>query len=259
MILSQAPHGSQMLELASRVSVLLTLTWIAATGHSQAPPNGDQAPAGFVEIRKLIPDILIELRYHSPDNFTGSPVPGYTEALCWMTEAAATRLAKVQDDLRPFGLGLKVFDAYRPKQAVAHFVEWVQDGEPAKTKQRYFPNLDKRQLIEKGYISDKSGHSRGSTIDLTLVELPNETNPAPRELDMGTPFDFFGRKSWTAASDLTSQQRQNRLLLKSVMERHGFVNYFKEWWHFRLRDEPFPKTYFDFPTGATSPDSKEER
>ncbi len=174
-----------------------------------------------------------------------------------MTQQAAQQLALVQHDLRPFGLGLKVFDAYRPKQAVEHFVEWVDNDELAKTKQIYFPELEKEQLIKRGYISAKSGHSRGSSIDLTLVAFADDGKQAPIELDMGTPFDFFGEKSWTAAPNLSSEQRRNRLLLKSVMEKRGFVNYSKEWWHFRLKDEPFPDTYFDFPTGASvSPSPK---
>lgn len=216
----------------------------------QPTSQTDSAPPEFVEIRQIIPDILVELRYHGANNFTGAPVPGYTKEKCWMTRRAAAQLAKVQADLRPFGLGLKIFDAYRPKKAVAHFVDWVADNRPDKNKAEYFPNIEKRQLIKQGYISDKSGHSRGSSIDLTLVEISNDEKAPPIELDMGTPFDFFGHESWTADSNHTLEQRKNRLLLKAVMERRGFVNYSKEWWHFRLADEPFPKTYFDFSTGA---------
>lgn len=210
-------------------------------------------PKAFVEVRTVVPDIVVELRYFGQENFLGRPVDGYTAANCWITRPAAEQLAKVQAALRPFGLSLKVFDAYRPQSAVDHFVRWAKEPDDEDLKRRYYPSVPKQRLIPEGYIADRSGHSRGSTIDLTIVEVSD--GPQRRvgeELDMGTPFDFFGVESHTENPNLTAQQKANRLLLKTLMERHGFVNYPKEWWHFTLKNEPFPKTYFNFSTGGVS-------
>ena len=210
-------------------------------------------PQAFVEVRTVAPDIVVDLRYFGRNNFLGRPVDGYTAPNCWLTQEAAERLAKVQADLRPFGLSLKVFDAYRPQAAVDHFVRWAKEPDDEGLKKRYYPSLPKQRLIPEGYIADRSGHSRGSTIDLTIVEIAGDARrQVGEELDMGTPFDFFGAESHTENPNLTAQQKANRLLLKTLMERHGFVNYPKEWWHFTLKDEPFPKTYFNFPTGGAS-------
>ena len=217
------------------------------TFSDEKPPQ--KVPNSFVEISSVIPDIVIDLRYHGSANFLGSPVDGYTQPTCWITVQAATALSKVQSDLRPFSMGLKVFDAYRPQKAVNHFVRWAKDTGDQTEKPSFYPNIEKSQLISEGYIATKSGHSRGSTIDLTIVRFQDPDKAVPLELDMGSPFDFFGKKSWTTYPAITPIQRRNRLLLKALMEKHGFVHYSKEWWHFRLRDEPFPNTYFNFPTG----------
>lgn len=210
-------------------------------------------PKAFVEVRTVVPDIVVDIRYFGRENFLGRPVDGYTANKCWLTLPAAEQLAKVQADLRPFGLSLKVFDAYRPQSAVDHFVRWAEEPDDEGLKKRYYPSVPKRRLIPEGYIADRSGHSRGSTIDLTIVEIAGDAQRrVGEELDMGTPFDFFGVESHTENPNLTAQQRANRLLLKTLMERHGFVNYPKEWWHFTLKNEPFPKTYFNFPTGGVS-------
>lgn len=147
--------------------------------------------------------------------------------------------------LAPFGLGLKLFDAYRPQRAVEHFVRWARDVNDLRMKAEFYPGVEKRDLLKEGYIAEKSSHSRGSTVDVTLVPL-NATRPA-QALDMGTPFDWFGPESWPNSPAVTPVQRAHRLLLRMVMEKHGFQPYAQEWWHFTLINEPFPGTYFDFP------------
>jgi D-alanyl-D-alanine dipeptidase len=201
-------------------------------------------PEGFVYADEAVPGLVVDLRYAGPDNFVGGRVDGYEAARVILSEPAARALAAVQRDLAPFGLGLKVFDAYRPERAVAHFLRWAETPDDPSVKRHYYPDIDKHRLFEEGYVATRSSHSRGSTVDLTLVALGDG---APVELDMGTPFDFFGRESWPDFADLAPEQRANRLLLRLVMERHGFKPFDMEWWHFTLRDEPFPETYFDFP------------
>ena len=144
-------------------------------------------------------------------------------------------------DLAPRGLVIKAFDCYRPTRAVANFIRWARDLNDTVNKAEFYPDVDKRTLFRDGYIASHSGHSRGSTIDLTLARTDG------RELDMGTPFDFFSPKSWTADASIGPEARANRTLLATAMRRRGFRGYDKEWWHFTLRDEPFPETYFDFP------------
>lgn len=212
-----------------------------------AEPNHGKhpLPSGFVDVATVVPRLVVDLRYLTDHNFVGAPVDGYVNSRCILTNEAAAALKAVQAELAEFRMGVKVFDAYRPQRAVDHFVRWARDEHADATKQEFFPQVDKRHLFRDGYIASKSGHSRGSTVDLTLVSF--ETNGGPQELDMGTPFDFFGRQSWTNHAELTSQQRANRLLLRTLMQKHGFRPYAKEWWHFTLEDEPYPNQYFDFP------------
>lgn len=202
----------------------------------------EQIPADFVELRQLRPDILQEVRYASQDNFVGQAVTGYARPNIWITRAAGEALADVQQGLQQFGLGLKVFDAYRPQRAVDHFVRWAEDLDDQRMKARYYPDVDKANLFRDGYIASRSGHSRGSTVDLTLVELATGT-----ELDMGTPWDFFDLASWPDSDRVTAQQQANRLLLRTVMLDAGFQPLTTEWWHFTLADEPYPDTFFNFP------------
>ena len=197
---------------------------------------------GFVVVNEAIPAAIFDIRYHSSNNFVGTPVEGYEAPLCLLSEAAAAALAKAQREAAGQGRQLKVFDCYRPQRAVDHFVRWVEDLTDQRMKNAYYPEEDKSQLIEKGYIADRSGHSRGSTLDLTLANAADSS-----ELDMGTPYDYFDTRSNTADPRISERQMANRLLLKNLMERHGFVNYDKEWWHYTLADEPYPDTYFDFP------------
>ena len=225
----------------------------------------DQPPPGFVDVRDVIPSIQLDIRYYSPHNFVGRPVDGYKAPLCFLTREAASALKRVQDELAPSGLSLKIYDCYRPQRAVDHFVRWARDIDDTLTQQEFYPTVDKQYLFQDGYIDAKSGHSRGSTVDLTIVPskpLPQEEYrpgqtlyacflPAGKRfrdnsIDMGTGFDCFHELSHTDNSAITAEQKKNRLLLKSLMEKHGFRNYSKEWWHFTLKQEPYPDTYFDF-------------
>ncbi|WP_178987797.1 M15 family metallopeptidase [Winogradskyella schleiferi] len=198
-------------------------------------------PEGFVYVTSVIPDLNVELRYFSQNNFVGDTIDGYNSNRLILTKNTAEKLKLVQDELQKQNLCLKVYDGYRPQRAVNHFIRWAKDLNDTINKQQFYPEVNKRNLFKAGYIASRSGHSRGSTIDLTIID--GETG-AP--LDMGSPYDFFGEASWVAHDDLTEKQKQNRQLLQTVMLKHNFRNYPKEWWHFTLRWEPFPKTYFDF-------------
>jgi len=201
-----------------------------------------QLPKEFGYITDEIPDIHLDLRYCTHNNFVGKPIDAYNAEVYILTIAAINALKKVQDELRTRGLSLKIFDAYRPQSAVNHFSRWARRVEDTLMKQQFYPSVDKRYLFKLGYIASKSGHSRGSTVDLTIINTKTG-----EELDMGSPFDFFGEISWVEDTSITKKQRDNRLLLKEVMLKYNFRNYPKEWWHFTLRWEPFPETYFDFP------------
>lgn len=205
----------------------------------------DALPPGFVYLEETVPGLVVDLRYYGSDNFVGRRVDGYDHPRAVLTSHAAAALARVQEALRPFGLGLKVFDAYRPQRAVDHFVRWAGDLDDRKTKAKYYPDVAKKDLFKEGYIAARSSHTRGSTVDLTIVA--KEAGGAVHELDMGSPFDFFSPVSWPTSTAVTPQQRANRALLQSVMNAHGFAPYAQEWWHFTLKEEPFPDTYFDFP------------
>ena len=189
----------------------------------------------------VVPGLVTDMRYAGSHNFVGRPIEGYEAPRCLLTQPAAAALADVARDLAPRGLVIKAFDCYRPTQAVANFIRWARDLNDTVNKAEFYPNVDKRTLFRDGYIASHSGHSRGSTIDLTLVRADG------RELDMGTPFDFFSPKSWTADASIGPEAHANRIVLAAAMRRRGFRGYDKEWWHFTLSREPFPETYFDFP------------
>ena len=195
----------------------------------------------FVFIKDKIPNIELDMRYFGEDNFIGKPIDGYLTYNAILTKKATKALNKVQKELNSFGMGLKIFDAYRPQKAVDHFVRWGLDLEDRVMKNKYYPTVDKKNLFKEGYIAKKSSHSRGSTVDLTIIDLSSK-----EELDMGSCFDFFSKQSWVRYSKITAQQRANRMLLNGVMLRYGFKSYAQEWWHFTLRDEPFKNRYFDF-------------
>lgn len=201
-----------------------------------------QLPDGFVYVKDVIPYIEVDLRYCGHHNFVGKPIQGYLEPQVILTEKASQALAKVEKELNKNNMGLKIFDAYRPQSAVNHFVAWARDSKDTLAKKEFYPSEDKSLLFKKGYIASKSGHSRGSTIDLTIILLDSR-----QELDMGSPFDFFGKISSHTYRDLTPLQKKNRNLLKSTMEKYGFLAYQEEWWHYTLKEEPFKGKYFDFP------------
>ncbi|XCF05576.1 M15 family metallopeptidase [Tamlana crocina] len=201
-----------------------------------------QLPEGFVYVSDSIPDMEVELRYYGSNNFVGKPIEGYKANTLILTAEATKALKKVHEELLMNNLCLKVYDGYRPQHAVNHFIKWARDWKDTINKQQFYPDVKKRNLFKAGYIASRSGHSKGSTVDLTIID-----GNTGKELDMGSPFDFFGKESWVAYEGLTENQKANRQLLQKVMLKHGFRNYPKEWWHFTLRWEPFPKTYFDFP------------
>lgn len=217
-------------------TVLFFMYSYSSTTHAQDVPDN------FIYLTEVIPYVEFDLRYYSDDNFIGQPIPGYQSNVLIVTLQAAMALKKVQQDLAYSNFALKFFDAYRPQQAVDYFVRWANDPDDIRMKAQYYPNVDKDELIPKGFIAAKSSHSRGSTVDVTIISLENG-----QELDMGTPFDLFDQKSWPSDTTVTVQQRANRQLLRSVMSKHGFAGLEEEWWHFTLFDEPYPDTYFDFP------------
>ena len=201
-----------------------------------------QLPNGFVYVKDQIPDIQVELRYCWDNNFVGEPIDGYYNDVCILTSQATKALKNVQEELKTKQLSLKIFDAYRPQRAVNHFWAWAKNVNDTLKKEEYYPNVDKKNLFKEQYIATRSRHSSGSTLDVTLVDLKTG-----EELDMGTPYDFFGPQSWIYYNDLTDKQKANRILLQTVMKKHGFRQYPQEWWHFTLRGEPFLGQYFDFP------------
>lgn len=203
---------------------------------------GQNLPDGFVYLTKLDPSIKKELRYFSKNNFLGRKVDGYRTNKVIITKAAAKQLIRVQEKLKKQGLNLKIYDAYRPQMAVDDFVRWAKNERDTIQKINYYPEIAKKNLFQLDYIALKSGHTRGSTVDLTIVDAKTG-----EELDMGSPWDFFGSPSHPFYPKLTRQQKANRLLLRTLMLTHGFKPYHKEWWHFTLEKEPFPETYFNFP------------
>ena len=201
-------------------------------------------PDNFVELRVYIPTINLDIRYFTTDNFVGARIDGYKSPRAFLSLQGADALRNVQSELAIFGLGLKVYDAYRPQQAVDHFMRWAEDPNDIKTKLNYYPEMDKESLFKEGYLIDKSSHSRGSAVDVSIVSL-HRTNPV--ELDMGTDWDFFGPDSGPQSFAVTPQQRANRMFLYHMMKKHGFKPHEKEWWHFTLENEPYPDQYFDSP------------
>lgn len=199
-------------------------------------------PQGFVLVSDVVPDVILEIRYHSTYNFVGARVDGYEEPTAILTREAAEALKAANKELMAAGYRIKVFDAYRPQRAVSHFVRWAKVIGDTLTKQSFYPEVDKRNLFKLGFIASKSGHSRGSTIDLTLVDAKSG-----KELDMGGVFDYFGVLSHPFYQGITKEQAANRMLLRNAMLKHGFKPLSTEWWHFTLKNEPYPETYFDFP------------
>lgn len=220
----------------ARVHATLLLSLLAPPALAQAPP------AGFVDAAAVVDGLAVDMRYFGAHNFVGTKIDGYEAPRCLLTVAAADALATVQRELAGRGLGLKVFDCYRPQRAVAHFMRWAQNIDDVNGKTEFYPDVDKLDLFKEGYIAERSGHSRGSTVDLTVVRQADAS-----ELDMGSPFDLFSPKSWPSDRSVSALAENNRALLTAAMTSAGFRPYDKEWWHFTLANDPFPDTYFDFP------------
>jgi D-alanyl-D-alanine dipeptidase len=219
---------------------LVLLSALPAAGDSE---NGGAAlPDGFVYVTDVIPDAVLDIRYYGTDNFVGRRIDSYNAPQAILTAEAAHALSKAAETLRRDGYAIKIFDAYRPKGAVAHFVRWARDLGDTRQKAAFYPGVDKADLFRLGYIAERSGHSRGSTVDLTIVDAATMT-----EADMGSGFDFFGPVSAADSGAISPLQRKNRDMLRRAMSLGGFRPIRTEWWHFTLKDEPYPDTYFDFP------------
>ena len=202
-------------------------------------------PSGFVLLSDVIPHIVQEIRYFSTYNFVGERIDGYEEPCALLTKEAARALKTVSNEMMVQGYRLKIFDTYRPAKAVKHFVLWGLEDQDIRMKPYFYPDLDKTELFSKGYVAKQSSHSRGSTVDLTLLDMKTG-----KEVDMGSPFDLFGELSHPDCRDVTDEQFENRMILQKVMVRNGFKPIDCEWWHFTLEDEPYPDTYFDFPLSS---------
>ena len=256
-----AQQNVPMMVISRALTATAAALALTACGNQAAEP-----PAGFTRLIDVAPDIVQEIRYNGEHNFVGRPVTGYDSPECWLTDEAARALTQVQESVKVNGYSLKVYDCYRPQRAVTDFVEWAKDPVDDLTRGEFYPRLEKDQLFPMGLIAAKSGHSRGSTVDVTLVPLGSKASPqwvagdpivdcaAPVEvrfadtsIDMGTGFDCFDPLAATASPEITAEQKENRQLLVSAMQAAGFVNLPEEWWHYTLANEPFPETYFDTP------------
>ena len=202
-------------------------------------------PSGFVVLADAVPQIVQEIRYYSTYNFIGDRIDGYEEPCALLTAEAARALKSVSNEMMVMGYRLKVFDAYRPARAVKHFVFWGIEDQDVRMKPYFYPDLCKQELFAEGYIAKLSSHSRGSTVDLTLLDMKTG-----KETDMGSPFDLFSEVSHPDYRGVTAEQYANRMLLQQVMVRNGFRPLSCEWWHFTLDNEPYPDTYFDFPVSS---------
>ena len=211
-----------------------------------APYDYTMDPSGFGLLTDFVPSAILEIRYFSTYNFIGERIDGYEEPVALITPEAGRALKGAANELNVLGYRLKVFDAYRPASAVKHLVFWALEDEDIRMKPYFYPEIDKVDCIELGYIAKQSSHSRGSTVDLTLVDMASG-----KEVDMGSPFDYFGERSHPDYRGISDEQYEARMLLQRVMVRNGFTPYDCEWWHFTLADEPYPDTYFSFPVSAS--------
>ena len=234
--------------------IIAIITPLIINYFQSRPTSSELDSSGFVNITDVVPDAIIEARYFATYNFVGARIDGYLEPTALMTREAAEALKAVSDDVKAQGYRLKIYDAYRPQRAVDHFVRWGKDLSDTLMRQYFYPDEEKAYLFERGYIAEKSGHSRGSTIDLTLFDMATG-----KELDMGGVHDWFGIEShpdyggdpdtmeYRGDVPITAEQFHNRMILRKAMLGHGFKPYDCEWWHFTLENEPYPDTYFDFP------------
>ena len=243
------------------ISISIAMMGSCKNKNTDEKTNPSDDSSQFVTLTDVVPDIIMEIRYFGTYNFVGTRIDGYLEPTALLTKVAADSLRAVSDDVMSQGYRLKIYDAYRPQKGVNHFVRWSKDVSDTLMKRYFYPDLDKSVLFAQNYIMEKSGHTRGSTVDLTLFDMTTE-----KELDMGGTFDWFGpeshpdfcgdpetgiyncdnSKSPTGRS-ITEEQFHHRMILRQAMLRHGFKPIDSEWWHFTLKDEPFPDTYFTFP------------
>lgn len=233
--------------------VVFVLTACHGVNEQKTPEKDSSA---FVLLTDVIPDVILEIRYYSTYNFIGERIPGYEEPVALLTRQAADSLKAVSDELLEQGYRLKIFDAYRPQCAVDFFMEWARNTADVRMKQYFYPEVEKSVIVPQGYVAERSGHTRGSTVDLTLFDMTSE-----KEVDMGCTYDYFGVASHPgvlpgeavgAYRPISEEQFRNRMILREAMLRHGFTPYESEWWHFTLKDEPFPDTYFTFPVRTES-------
>ena len=249
--------SSYILMVVFLVSILTTI--LTSCNHKQEAVLPTDDFSQFVTLSEVIPDAILEIRYFGTYNFVGKRIDGYLEPVALLTKIAADSLLAVSNEVKDMGFRLKIYDAYRPQKGVDHFVRWSKDIPDTLMKTYFYPDLEKNVLFPQQYIMEKSGHTRGSTVDLTLFDMNTE-----KELDMGGTFDWFGVESHPdfcgnpdtgeykggsspAGRTITKEQFDNRMILRKVMLSHGFIPMDTEWWHFTLRDEPFPDTYFTFP------------
>ena len=222
------------------VSAMLTGCKSAQNVAQVKDPTMDSSQ--FVNITDVVPDAILEIRYFSTYNFVGARIDGYEEPVALMTRVAADSLRAASDDLRRHGYCIKIYDAYRPQRGVDHFMRWALELGDTVTKAYFYPRLTKKEVFDGEYVATRSGHSRGSTVDLTIVDMKTG-----KEVDMGGTFDWFGEESHPSYRGITDAQFKNRMLLRDIMVAHGFKPLEEEWWHFTLANEPYPDTYFDFP------------
>lgn len=245
-------------------SALISAGAALILSHCSVSTVEQELPDGFSTLTQIDDSIELDMRYLGNNNFVGRPIAGYQASACILTTPAATALAQVQAQANLEGYSLKVYDCFRPQRAVDHFVAWAADPADEKMKAAFYPDVPKDELFSRGYIAERSGHSRGSTVDLTLVRLGSlqpqadpmddydcrgsEAQRFPdNSIDMGTSYDCFDERSHTDNPDVGEDVLANRHLLRDLMEAAGFVNYDQEWWHYTLRDEPYTDQYFDFP------------
>ena len=240
----------QLIALTLTLILVMTACGAKPQVHETVSEDGvtlSDDSSGFALLSEAVPDAILEIRYYSTYNFVGERIDGYEEPLALLTKEAASALKEVSDELLPMGFRLKIFDAYRPQMAVTHFMNWALDADDTRMKEYFYPELDKDTLFPQGYIAEHSGHSRGSTVDLTLFDMAAE-----KEVDMGGTFDYFGELSHPDYTGITREQYDNRMILREVMLKHGFKPLVEEWWHFTLENEPYPDTYFTFPINSDS-------
>ncbi len=244
---------------------LVLISQLSCAGVKPTEIDVLKMPDDFVDIKDAIRSIVLDIRYYRPHNFVGKRIDGYNAPKCFLTKQAALALNNIEEELNQYSLSLKLYDCYRPQRAVNEFIKWAGDPDDTKMKREFYPDIDKKNLFNQDYIAKKSAHSRGSTVDVTIVPIP--TRPEEKyvqgqalhpcywpkgkrfndnSIDMGTGFDCFSVFAHTDNNQIDVQQRVNRLALKSIMEKYGFISLESEWWHYTLENEPYPNTYFDF-------------